>query len=487
MARVTADILPECLIQKILSYCSFKRAAKMSILSKTWLQAWLTLPNLKFRARYYKDVEITDTILERYRDNNIPIDTFEFLNCLESYSREVFFPPIGKWLDIALQNGVKDIVYEDPRRLVRSYPLPIFKILAAKSLRELVMEGCDLMLRGSLSGGVTNCISLRKLSLSYVRLDNNMLQTLLNSCPLIDTFILEYCPGLEKIELLNLQKIKSVSIKTRGNQRVKIQAPTLERLFCCGALEESPMLDVVEYQNLKSLELSGMNISDGFLQHLFSRSQSLESLILDNVCKGLERFKICGSQSLRILQIKDREDKVGEIDASNLVSLEYMGDQIPKLKIAKESSQLKRSHIRLDFWSGNNLNASWFRKLRIFLLSSISWSQVSLYFHKCNEINMKDLRLHHRVATPQVNVLNVYIKSRKGLPTFVDALLWSCHPRKLMLTSTVEMVTCFTDRLMYMKNSKPLYSQLKDVKAYKFDCKYEALTEKKKVYFLLDW
>ncbi|XP_016445958.2 FBD-associated F-box protein At5g38590-like [Nicotiana tabacum] len=127
MESVTADILPDCLIQKILSYCSFKRAAKMSILSKTWLQAWLTLPNIKFRARYYKNAEMTDTILERYRDNNIAIDKFEFLNCLESHSREVFFSSIVKWLDIALQNGVKDIVYKDPRRLVRSYPLPIFK------------------------------------------------------------------------------------------------------------------------------------------------------------------------------------------------------------------------------------------------------------------------------------------------------------------------------------------------------------------------
>ncbi|XP_019265692.1 PREDICTED: FBD-associated F-box protein At5g38590-like [Nicotiana attenuata] len=227
----------------------------MSILSKTWLQAWLTLPNLKFRARYYKDAEITNAIVERYSDNNIPIDKFEFLNCLESYSSEVIFPSIDKWLDVALQNGVKDIVYGDPTRLTRSYPLPVFKILAAKSLRELVLEGCDLMLRGSLSSGVANYHSLRKLSLSYVRFDDNMLQTLINSCPLIDIFILEYCPGLEKIELLNHQKVKSVFIRTRGNQRVKIQAPTLERLFCCGALEESPMLDVVECQNVKSLEL----------------------------------------------------------------------------------------------------------------------------------------------------------------------------------------------------------------------------------------
>ncbi|KAG5573427.1 hypothetical protein H5410_063193 [Solanum commersonii] len=39
-----------------------------------------------------------------------------------------------------------------------------------------------------------------------------MLQTLLNSCPLIVSFVLKHCWGLKNIELLNLQKIKSISI-----------------------------------------------------------------------------------------------------------------------------------------------------------------------------------------------------------------------------------------------------------------------------------
>nr|XP_033513873.1 uncharacterized protein LOC104103300 [Nicotiana tomentosiformis] len=264
----------------------------------------------------------------------------------------------------------------------------------------------------SLSSGVANCNSLRKLFLSEVFLNDNILQTLLTSCPLIESFILKHCFGLEKIELSNLQKI---------------------------------------------------------------RSQSLESITID-----------------------------GEIDASDLVPLEYMGDQIPKFKIAKESSQLKHSRIVLDCWSGN-LNASWFFKLRKFLSNLISWSQVSLDFHICNEIDGKDMQLHHIGAPPKVDVLNVDIKSDRGFPTFVDALLWSCHSRKLILTSSIEMITCFMDRLMFMKNlshstsrgSKSRHNQLKEIKV--FDEKNQPLElrsgklairnlmKREKVYFLLDW
>ncbi|PHT32473.1 hypothetical protein CQW23_28810 [Capsicum baccatum] len=254
--RATTDILSVCLIQKILCYLSYKEASRMRILSKTWQQAWLTLPNLEFRVEYMsRGAEIVDAIMERYRDDKIPIDKFEFSNCSGSNDSDLFFVRINTWLDMALQNG--------------------------KCLRELVLRGdCNLM-DVSLSSGVANCYSLRKLSLSHISLDENVLQTLLSSCPLIVYFNLDDCRGLGKIELLNLQKIKSISIK-----------------------------EVRNMHKLKSLELKYVRISDGSLENLISRSQSLKVLMIQK-CPG-----------------------IGNIDSSNLVSLDYIGDQIPELKMA---------------------------------------------------------------------------------------------------------------------------------------------------------
>ncbi|PHU06581.1 hypothetical protein BC332_23070 [Capsicum chinense] len=275
----TLDILPDCLIHKIFS---FQEAAKMSILSKTWLKSWLTHPNLEFNVPNLKgNIKIVDTIMERYRDGKIPIEKFELLDCEGSTH--------------------------------------------AKSLRELVLESCNTLMPISLSSGfgVSSCNSLRKLSLN-------------------------------KIELLNLQNIKSVSISTRRNLYVKVRALTLEHLSYSGYLSNN--LDV-ECPNLKSLDLS---------------------------------------------------------------------------------------------------------------------------------------------YTPEVNVLNVDILCQdEECPTFVDALLRSCHPRRLNLHSSIKMITCFIRRLMYMKNSSLSLSQLVEMEA--FDAKKQSLqlrsgellisnpTERKKVFFLLDW
>ncbi|KAG5588586.1 hypothetical protein H5410_049020 [Solanum commersonii] len=62
--------------------------------------------------------------------------------------------------------------------------------------------------------------------------------------------------------------------------------------------------------------------------------------------------------------------------------------------------------------------------------------------------------------------------------TFVNTdLQWSCHPTRFILSSTITTIARFMDRLMYMKSSSHstsngnyvLHSQLKEVKAYKFD------------------
>ncbi|WMV47468.1 hypothetical protein MTR67_040853 [Solanum verrucosum] len=283
--RETADILPECVIRKILCFLSFKESAQLSILSKTWLQAWLTHPNLNVTVDYHgNNLDIVDNIMKRYRDGIIPIEKFE-LSHFNSSSQG--FPLIDKWFDIALQNGVKDLAFNVPK--YSSYRLPIFKILATKSLRELVMWGCHLK-RTSLSSGVVNCNSLRLLSLSYVTLGEKMLQTLLNSCPLIVSFVCDYCDGLEKIELVNLQNIKSISIWKGRNQQVKIQAPTLEHLSYFSVPKESSMLDMLDVPNLVSLEYKGDQIPETFVDANFQWSCYPKRLILESTSKTISSF-----------------------------------------------------------------------------------------------------------------------------------------------------------------------------------------------------
>ncbi|MCD7466184.1 hypothetical protein HAX54_002628 [Datura stramonium] len=256
----------------------------MSILSKTWRQVWLTHPNLEFEVCYHKgNMKIVDNIMERYRDGKIPIERFELLDPGSSQS----FPSIDKWLDIALHNGVKHLVFKIS--IFSLYPLPIFKILAAKSLRELVLFGCNLKY-ASFSSGVASCESLRKLSLSSVGLDENMLQALLNRCSLIVNFVIMDCYGLKKIEVVNLQKIKSVYIRT-SHQLVKIKAPTLEHLCFRSTSEESGELDVIDAPNLVSLEYAASQIHQ--LQIAKGSSQLKHSQVILHCLDNLNAEWFC--------------------------------------------------------------------------------------------------------------------------------------------------------------------------------------------------
>ncbi|KAM3356857.1 hypothetical protein P3S68_023571 [Capsicum galapagoense] len=151
---------------------------------------------------------------------------------------------------------------------------------------------------------------------------------------------------------------------------------------------------------------------------------------------------------------------IGEINAPNLVTLEYDGDRIPELKLEKESIQLE--HSKLILYS-NNLNDAWFCKLRKFLSNAKSWSQVTLKLLDCDVICRHELKLNHAVANaqvdpyPQVDVLNLEIIVSGQYQTFLDALLWSCRPRRLSLLSNGEMIKYFIDNLTDKKYSSAYY------------------------------
>ncbi|KAJ8547986.1 hypothetical protein K7X08_021222 [Anisodus acutangulus] len=439
-----------------------------------------------------------DEILKRYRDRKIPIDKFSFT--ISAPSGEVVFPLTDKWLRIALQNGVKHLEfgYTDFGCRTLLYPLPVFIILAEKSLRKLVLKDCDLMKVSLLSCGTlaNYCDSLREISLLGVRLDDNMLQTLFTTCPMIVSFTIKHCIGLKKIELRNLQKIKMVSVHIDKEQPVEIQAPTLEHLFYCGRAEKTLKLDIGACWNLKSLKLSCVKISDGFLENLTSGCQFLKSLMLDNiVSKGLHKFKVCGSQSLKKLEIRGCNG-IAVIDAPNLESLEYVGCQIPVLKTVKTFGPLK--HSRMELYHCSNLNALWFCKLRKFLFNSNSLFHITLHFPQCIKIDMENWDPYRGLFTiPQVDVLNVHLAWPMECPTFVDALLWSCQPRGLNLFSTKQMMTCFNSHLMCMKSSslstcrgsKPWQSQLRDVRVHREDLSRQPVehNERGRICFSLDW
>ncbi|KAK4731878.1 hypothetical protein R3W88_024866 [Solanum pinnatisectum] len=220
-------------------------------------------------------------------------------------------------------------------------------------------------------------------------------------------------------------------------------------------------------------------IMERYGKTLLNSCPFIASFIVEN-CSGMKVLKI-KSDSLKVLKIHQYCEC--DIDAPNLVSLDYRGGEIPELNIARESSLLKNSKII-------------FSCLPIFSSLNTHGFIISICLFKCDEINMADLQMDHIGSTGWVDVLNLNMLMMSQIiecPTFVDALLWSCHPGRLNLISIdIETVTCLIDRLMCRKNS----DQLNDIKA--FDVKNQSLqlgseelakriTEGEQLYFILDW
>ncbi|KAF3658884.1 putative benzoate carboxyl methyltransferase-like [Capsicum annuum] len=193
----------------------------MRILSKTWKQAWLTLSNLEFRVEYMsRGSVIVDTIMERYRDDKIPIDKFEFSNYSGSNDNDLFFIRINTWLDMALQNGVKDIIYENPYYLTRSYPFPIINVLAGKCFKRIGFERSQSLkvLMIQKCPGIRNIDSSNLVSLEYIGDQIPKLKWQTEEYPtFVDALLWSCCYGSDRISKTQVKEKQEQHTDLRGN------------------------------------------------------------------------------------------------------------------------------------------------------------------------------------------------------------------------------------------------------------------------------
>lgn len=67
-------------------------------------------------------MKIVDKVMERYGETKIPLEKFEFWMFSSKSRCDEVFLLIDKWIEIALQNGVKDLVYRDTSSTDPLYP-----------------------------------------------------------------------------------------------------------------------------------------------------------------------------------------------------------------------------------------------------------------------------------------------------------------------------------------------------------------------------
>ncbi|XP_019231103.1 PREDICTED: putative F-box protein At3g58860 [Nicotiana attenuata] len=159
--------LPTKILHQILSRLPTKTAARTSVLSKPWLKACSTNPNLSFDEfdfnphlnsnKFYlarqpgksvdfhgKFLRIVDDILERYLREKLPISSIKL--CISFFDETDCNGLVDKWLDIIAKKNVSQFAL-----LVKSrsgkFSLSADIIFSMELLEQLELNSCKILLK----------------------------------------------------------------------------------------------------------------------------------------------------------------------------------------------------------------------------------------------------------------------------------------------------------------------------------------------------
>ncbi|XP_071728364.1 uncharacterized protein [Rutidosis leptorrhynchoides] len=299
--------LEDCpqLIHRMQSLLAAKEAARTSVLSKSWLQAWSTIPTPRFTKslqRYPNIVteeetaymNLIDNMLLRYDRDNIPIESFD--------------------LHFTFKEN------ESTRLAEKVYSLPAVKYL-------------------QINTNVIKCVSLRVLELLNVHICEEILHNLLSTCSLLEKINLSVFYRSKMIRVKNLRYLEELQISSQPS----LESMELDELPCLHSFIFNEALSIFvsnpisinmdSIGNVIELSLVGVIIDYALLDMIKSRFLFLESLTLQiEFSNSLKSMNIT-SLSLKRLTIRYGEmRKISlQVYAPELLHFNYTGFIIPSL------------------------------------------------------------------------------------------------------------------------------------------------------------
>ncbi|GKA12000.1 zf-CCHC domain-containing protein [Tanacetum coccineum] len=203
--RDRISFLPDCLIVEILCRLeSTKEAIRTSTLSKRWVHLWTLVPNIIFDTRLfplsrqsYNSCSIVDQILAQCGGKLKNLNKFQI--SVEYCHR--FESSVKNWIRYVINHNVKEFHLLISYLLYYSYsfgnefmlPQSIFN---NECFTKLTFGECIFNPTGSITWK-----NLKTLSISYVKLDEDLIQNILSGSPALETFKLKYCDGFTRIDV----------------------------------------------------------------------------------------------------------------------------------------------------------------------------------------------------------------------------------------------------------------------------------------------
>lgn len=448
--------LPEHIIHYILSLLrSTKEAARTSILSKRWRQTWNSFPILTFdqhkiqeQERGCKDMknekQISEDLVNKKKifkdfvDNSLKnhlertSSIHKLVLHVNSYDLELA-SHMDRWIGVAIENNMKELDLHVVVKKSRHYSLPQ-TVFAAKTLTGLRLHGCWLKIDSDIK-----LPHLRKLYLRNLRVDQQLIHNLISSCLLIEDLRFVNCTGLKNLQISSVLKLERVEVHhCHGLKTIDLKAPNLQTFWYCGKKSLPCKIDLAACVSLKRLTLEDGNMTDELFQDRFASLPVLEKLDLSK-CNKLKNI-IITSMRLKSLVLRGCKKLMEvDIDAPNLFSFEYKGDNMPfsfthPLRLRDVKLSFESQNTRQDFHLGDD-DTLWFARLREFLGKFDHSDGLKLVIRsKKNVIIHEELK---EILLPPLHDLKLeIIKPSTGFQDLLDNLLRTWHPKTLSIVSS---------------------------------------------------
>ncbi|KAL4290050.1 hypothetical protein GQ457_14G006610 [Hibiscus cannabinus] len=459
--------LPEHIILRILFFLPAEDAARSSILSKTLLSVWKSLPIFSFSTDAFsrkenllkQDVsfdaeadgymDLIDKSLEKLRHHKVRIERYQ-LDLFKSHERHV--SRFNKFMELTNRNQVEKLVVHglvsDQNQERPSLPLATFASTNSFSLLDLK----DVVLTPEILKAEPRFPCLQELSLLRVELSemDQMLENMLANCPLLKNFSLKRC-GVKHVKLVDHPKLNIVTIQ--GVPCIRIEAKSLKKIYCEYTRDKPLELHLVSCENLQVLNLHTRFTSE-YIQEMVAKSPLLRTLILSPYI-SLERLKI-SSPSLVVLVIcaakRGVDEKEIEIDAPNLKHYRY---SVAKGKTAAtpifiNTAARLQVAVLSKCLSARDIPSQWFIHLMNCLLSfEYNVLRICVWHNMTNKDTVLENLRQISVAPPvYLDVLLVIVcRWPFDFAAFFDCCFWICRPRTIIIKTSCENNAELEDQL----------------------------------------
>ncbi|XP_058089619.1 F-box/FBD/LRR-repeat protein At5g56420-like isoform X2 [Magnolia sinica] len=235
--------LPEVVLHNILSLMPMKPAIRTSILSRRWRYLWRSRSIYTLISDSAEELvcsrsaeEFVDGV-NRYINLNQgkEVDTLQFF----FYPGDQYALDYERWIKFAIEGGVRELdldfchrylpfilIWGRPMEDRKPFKLPS-NLFSCDSLTHLNLSRCDLNLPSNFNG----FRSLKVLHLQWVNINDDMLQSVLSKCSMLEKLSLIECDDVTSINISAPDlHLNSLTVSNCYAGDLKIFAPNLQSL-----------------------------------------------------------------------------------------------------------------------------------------------------------------------------------------------------------------------------------------------------------------